>query len=157
MSFSNAFAANYFENLVGCYKTLEWNGTPVDVQDSVNLSKIKKGDALATLNMDYTTMPAFEMALFQQATADEHRFGYASPFINKGRHKEKNGKHTYHFSGLVRYRSQPELSSHLQHVVEVRKLKNGNIWIKNFRQVAKTNEFDVDETYLLKPIACTPN
>lgn len=153
-SSGSVFASNFFDNLVGCYKTVKWNGQLSDLSNYMNDSEIKISESMLTLNMDGTTMPAYEMTLFQMDQDNTVYYGYAFPYINQGTYKEENGKHIFHFSGRVKYRFQPEHSGNLEHIVEAKKLGNGNIWIRNFIEVQETNEFDVDETYELKPVSC---
>jgi hypothetical protein len=153
-SFSSALAATPFEDLVGCYNTIKWNGNPISAQGPRHLSTIKVGYSMVALNMDDSKIPSVEMVLFQRRIGNTIYFGYAFPMLNQGSYSQENGKSTFTFNGRVKYRPQPEHVGTLTHTVEFERLSSGNIWLHNYINVVETSEFNVDETYELEPTAC---
>lgn len=153
---SNTYANSFFDGLVGCYQSLEWNGKPVSDTGPVFMqSTIEKSVSFATLNMDGSLMPAYDMMLQQRGLEENGAvFGIGFPFINLGSYSEAEGTHFYQFKGQVRYRFQSELVGTLSHNVIARKLENDLLDIRIVTHVEETTAFNSDDRYLLKAVPC---
>lgn len=156
---SNTYANSFFDGLVGCYQSLEWNGKPVSDTGPVFMqSTIEKSVSFATLNMDGSRMPAYAMTLQQEVVEvgqnTEIVYGIGFPFINLGSYSEAEGTHFYQFKGQVRYRFQSELVGTLSHNVIARKLENDLLDIRIVTHVEETTAFNSDDRYLLKVVPC---
>lgn len=148
-------SSSVLDEFVGCYKTVSWNGVMVDQNNMMNDSRIEKGPSQFVLNMDYSTIDAYEMILFQKDEVDTVYYGYAFPFVESSRYSRNKDVVTFDFTGKFRYRPQPEYIGTLSHRVRVKKLSNGNVWIKNHIFVKEIDHFNTDESYELRPVACS--
>lgn len=149
-----AQTGQFFEDLVGSYKTVIWNGQTLDLNDTANCSRIEIRENNYILAMDYSKVMAVDMMLFMAPTPGNIGYSGAYAFLDYGSYYEEDGKHVFNFDGQVRYRIQPQLKGTLHHKIEVQNLDNGDIWVHNYIHVDETPVFNVNETFVLRPSSC---
>ncbi len=154
ISCNHVFAADNWDDLIGCYKTVAYNGVPVDVKHPYNSTTIKKGTALFTRNMDYSQMPGLEMMFFKAPGEDVAYMGYAIALDGVGKYYTENNSRFFYYKGQVRYAFQPETHGTLLHEIEIKNLPNGDLWVHNYLIIIETGDFNTNETYILRPVLC---
>ena len=146
-----------WDELIGCYKTLEWNGVAVPANDYGLTTKISKDvQTFFTVDTEGRPLPGFNFLLYQSDNNNGGAvYGYAVAFSTLGEYRESRGLNSFEFQGMVRYAFQPEILFHLNNKVEFRKLEGDKIWLHNFIKIEETNDFNEDDTYLLEKTSCS--
>lgn len=144
-----------WDEIVGCYRTLEVDGQAVNDRGFSNHGRIQKGIAWALLSIDRKVIPAYDMIVFRE-TKDEVAYsdvGFA--FFEMGEYFKKGDWHAWEFEGQVRYAPQPDITFTLSHRVEFRRLSATRIELRNFIEIQETDEFNLDRTYVLEAKGCS--
>ena len=151
---SSAFANEVMDRFVGCYKTLSWNGNQADQFSSKNISTIKKGESQLTLNLDYSTMPAYEMSLYKRGSGFFASYAQAFPLIGEGDYLVQDNQVEFSFAGELRYRPQPNYTGEIDHLVNMETLGNGNLKVYIHTQIESIISVDQVDEFIITPVSC---
>ncbi len=151
---SSGLANDAMESYVGCYKTLTWNGVQADLNNSKNISTIKKGESQLTLNLDYSRMPAYEMSLYKRGSGFFASYAQAFPLIGEGNYLIQDNLIEFNYNGELRYRPQPNYTGEIDHLVNIETQVNGNLKVYVHTQIESIISVDQIDEFLLTPVAC---
>lgn len=148
-----------WENLLGCYKSVSLNGSPIKPGPDLtrSLTRITKDDSTDYTNLDGTQIPSIRMRIF--VGCDLHMPGYyffeESAFLGMGSFGSDNSALTYQYEGRLLSPPWGNKETNLFAHLEVTSLPNQQLQIHAIRKSSLSGEkYDQDNIFILSPTAC---
>lgn len=149
---NDSFDSNHpWKGLIGCYKTLEWNGKKIkDVPE--NLSVFEQEEDWILTDLKNKPIDSLVMLIFQTCENDECVYDYSTAFTKLGKYSGSSLK-TFNYQGELIYLE--ELKVKVKMTVTYKKLSGNRVKLMSQREVKSTDgDFDANDSYILRSVKC---
>ena len=142
--------AESWQDLYGCYQTIEHNGYPV-LNSGAKTTKIGSEISLVFLDLNNQVIPVHRFKIFNKD--GEH--DYIEVFKDMGKHNLSDEAKEFQFYDLLRYGYDPDRLFHLDSQIRVLTIRKDvfSIVVKNTVSEART--LNADDQYTIVKIPCS--